>query len=42
MSLTFLIGAIIGSGVFIFAGRTPAYRLLAVVQERLERSRHRR
>jgi len=36
VSLTFLIGAIIGSFVFIFAGRAPAQRLLAVVQDRVE------
>jgi hypothetical protein len=39
MSLTFLIGAILGSGIFIFAGRAPAQRLLAAVQEHLQRSR---
>jgi hypothetical protein len=35
MTPEFLIGAIIGSGVFIFAGREPARRALAIVQERL-------
>lgn len=39
MSLEFLIGAIIGSGVFIFAGRAPAERLVALVQDRLGRGR---
>ncbi len=39
MSLTFLIGAILGSGIAIFAGREPAQRLLAVVQAQLDRSR---
>lgn len=37
MSLTFLIGAIFGSGLFITAGRGPAQRLLAVIQKRLKR-----
>ncbi|HZZ37010.1 MAG TPA: hypothetical protein VFE03_14905 [Caulobacteraceae bacterium] len=41
MSVTFLIGAILGSGLFIFAGRAPARRLLAVVQSRLERRKGR-
>ncbi len=39
MSLTFLIGAILGSGIAIF-GRAPAQRLYSVVQEQL-RSRRR-
>jgi hypothetical protein len=41
MSLTFLVGAIIGSGVFIFAGRAPAERLVAAVQARLARRKRR-
>ncbi|MDB5457605.1 MAG: hypothetical protein JWP92_3190 [Caulobacter sp.] len=39
MSLSFLVGAIIGSAVFIFAGRAPAQKLIAVVQSRLGRPR---
>lgn len=39
MTPEFLIGAIIGSGVFIFGGRAPAQRLLALVQDRLGRRR---
>ena len=39
MTLEFLIGAIIGSGLFIFAGRAPAEKLLAFVQQRLGRGR---
>jgi hypothetical protein len=39
MSLEFLIGAIIGSGLFIFLGRQPAERLVAYVQQRLGRDR---
>ncbi|MHB8529618.1 MAG: hypothetical protein ACYC8V_08940 [Caulobacteraceae bacterium] len=42
MSLTFLIGAILGSGIAIFAGRAPAQRLLGVVQQRIERNRRER
>ena len=42
MSLHFLIGAILGSGLFIFAGREPARRLLETVQARLEAERRRR
>jgi len=42
MSLTVLIGAIVGSGVAIFAGRAPADRLLAHVQARLAQGRRRR
>jgi hypothetical protein len=34
MSLHFLIGAILGSGLAIFAGRAPAQRLLAAVTRR--------
>jgi len=32
MNLTILIGAIIGSGLFIALGRTPAEKLIALVQ----------
>ena len=39
MTLQFLIGAIIGSGVFIFAGREPAQKLVALGQDRLGRRR---
>ncbi len=34
MDLNFLIGAIIGSGLFIMFGHAPAKRLLAMVRER--------
>jgi hypothetical protein len=34
MSLTFLIGAILGSGAAIAFGREPAQRILARVQKR--------
>ncbi len=34
MTPAFLFGAVIGSGLFILAGRTPAQKLLAVVQSR--------
>jgi hypothetical protein len=34
MDLNFTIGAIVGSGLFIFAGREPARRLLAWIRER--------
>jgi len=34
VDLNFLIGAIIGSGVFIMFGHGPAKRLLAYVRER--------
>ena len=37
MSLSFLIGAVIGSGVFILVGRAPANKLVAAVQARLGR-----
>lgn len=37
MTMQFLIGAIIGSGVAIFFGRQPAEKLIAVVQERYSR-----
>lgn len=39
MTLQFLIGAIIGSGVFIFAGREPAQKLVALAKDRLGRRR---
>ena len=32
MSLSFLFGAILGSGIAIMAGREPARRLLAKIQ----------
>jgi hypothetical protein len=41
MSLTFLVGAVLGSAIAVFAGRAPAYRLLAVAQKRYERFRRR-
>ena len=37
MTLEFLIGAIIGSGLFIFAGRPPAQRLLALARRNRRR-----
>jgi hypothetical protein len=37
MSLSFLIGAMIGSGVFIMLGRGPAEKAIAFVQERIKR-----
>jgi len=37
MSLTFLIGAVLGSGLFIALGRTPAEKLIAYVQDRVKR-----
>lgn len=39
MTPEFLIGAIIGSGLFIFAGREPARRALALLQDRVSRRR---
>ena len=39
MDLTFLVGAIIGSGLAIFAGRAPAQRLVDLVQARISRRR---
>lgn len=36
MSLQFLIGAILGSGLFIALGRAPAERLIAYVQDRVK------
>ena len=41
MDIYFLVGAIIGSGVFIFAGREPAVRLLEAVYRRQNRDRPR-
>ncbi len=35
MSLSFLVGAIIGSGVFILLGRAPAQKLVDAVQARI-------
>ncbi len=35
MSTSFLIGAIIGSALFIVLGRAPAEKLLAVIQARI-------
>ncbi len=37
MDIYTLIGAIVGSGLFIFAGREPARRLMAGVRARLRR-----
>ncbi len=37
MTLNFLIGAILGSGLAISLGRAPAYRLVAAVQRRMSR-----
>jgi hypothetical protein len=39
MSLTFLIGAAIGSGVFIILGRGPAQKLVDAVQARIGKPR---
>jgi hypothetical protein len=39
MSLSFLIGAIMGSGLFIVLGRTPAEKLVAAVQARIGKPR---
>ena len=39
VDLNFLVGAIIGSGIAIFAGRAPTQRLLDAVQARLARRR---
>ena len=39
MDLYFLVGAIVGSGLFIALGREPAQRLVQVVQDRLRRNR---
>jgi hypothetical protein len=35
VDLTFLIGAVLGSGLFIAFGRPPAEKLIAYVQERM-------
>ncbi len=35
MTLTFLIGAVLGSGLFITFGRAPAEKLITLVQERI-------
>ena len=37
MDLTFLIGAVLGSGLFIAFGRAPAEKLIAYVQDRAKR-----
>lgn len=37
MDLYFLVGAILGSGLFIFTGREPARRLVKALQERRKR-----
>jgi len=37
MDLYFLVGAILGSGLFIFTGREPARRLVKALQERRRR-----
>jgi hypothetical protein len=39
MSLSFLVGAIIGSGVFIVLGRAPAQKLVDAVAARIGKSR---
>ncbi len=39
MSLTFLIGAIIGSGLTLTVGRAPAHRAVAAMKARLLRVR---
>jgi hypothetical protein len=39
MSLSFLIGAIIGSGAFIILGRAPAQKLVDAVSARIGRPR---
>ena len=39
MSLSFLIGAILGSFIAIAAGRRPARKLIAVMQDRYYRSK---
>ena len=41
MSLNFLIGAILGSGIAIFFGSAPTHRLVAAVQKRIVRPRAR-
>lgn len=37
MDLYFLVGAILGSGLFIFTGREPARRLVKVMKDRRRR-----
>lgn len=37
MSLSFLIGAVIGSGLFILLGRGPVEKLLATIQQRADK-----
>jgi hypothetical protein len=39
MSLSFLFGAVIGSGVFILLGRAPAQRLVEAVSARIGKPR---
>ena len=39
MSLSFLVGAILGSFIAIAAGRGPARKLIAVVQDRYYRAK---
>jgi hypothetical protein len=39
MSLSFLIGAVIGSGAFILLGRAPAQKLVEAVQARIGKPR---
>jgi hypothetical protein len=39
MSLSFLVGAIIGSGVFIVLGRGPAQKLVDAIQARIGKPR---
>lgn len=39
MSLSFLIGAVIGSGLFIVLGRAPAQKLVEAVQARIGKPR---
>ena len=39
MSLSFLVGAIIGSGAFILLGRAPAQKLVEAVQARFDKAR---
>jgi hypothetical protein len=39
MDIYFLVGAILGSGLFIALGREPAERLVRVVQDHWRRSR---
>jgi hypothetical protein len=39
MSLSFLVGAVIGSGVFILLGRAPAQKLVDAVSARIGKPR---